>query len=92
MADSSDPRRAADYAAARLNNGIAATLAATFLALILTVGGGLSAMDNSLDFFSDGILRDAALLIAAAILLSAAALPFEWRGVFGVEKRFGFTE
>ena len=91
MADSSDPRRAADYAAARLNNGIAATLAATFLALILTVGGGLSAMDNSLDFFGDGIVRDAALLIAAAILLSAAALPFEWRGVFGVEKRFGFN-
>jgi STE24 endopeptidase len=87
--------RAADYNGAKLRLGMSRAAVGAIFALLLTVGGGLAAMYRFLPgesaFFNGGIVREVALLAAVAVLSMLISLPFEWRAVFRVEKKFGFS-
>jgi STE24 endopeptidase len=87
-----DHARAADYTVARARPAIAERYAAATLALVLTVGGGLAAIDAAagrLDL--PDLARQVATVAAFGLVTALAGLPFDaWR-TFQVEARFGFN-
>ena len=84
--------RAADYTVAQARLASAQRVFAAMLALALTVGGGIAAIDAATSRFGlDELPRQLAVVGAFGILLSLCDMPFHaWR-TFRVESRFGFN-
>jgi STE24 endopeptidase len=87
-----DQRKAADYTIARARLGRWATLVEALVKLVLTVGGGLGAVDAALSTLGWGEpWRGCLTLLTVFLLLQFVALPFAaWR-TFRIEARFGFN-
>jgi STE24 endopeptidase len=84
--------RAADYTVAQARLASVERIAAAALALALTVGGGIAAMDEASWRLGLGALpRQLAVVGSFGLLMGACGLPFEaWR-TFLVEARYGFN-
>jgi STE24 endopeptidase len=87
-----DHRRAADYTAERLRLGRLELLVDALVLLLVTVGGGLAALDRLIG--TTGLpapWHGVAVLVVLALAMAAAGLPFAWHATFRVEQRFGFN-
>jgi STE24 endopeptidase len=84
--------RAADYTAAWARFSIAERLAGAAVALALTVGGGIAAIDAAIAQLGlAGLAHRVAVVGAFALVAAAFALPFDaWR-TFRTEAAFGFN-
>jgi STE24 endopeptidase len=85
-------QKAADYTIARASIGRWDLLLDTALALVLTLGGGIDAIDalwRGAEFTPT--LHGTAVVLSTLLIVSAVGLPLSiWR-TFGVEAKFGFN-
>jgi len=86
-------RKAADYTVARMRLGIADMVVGALFVLVLTLGGGLQGIYESLAaaFDAGGLAHGVALLAAIGVLGWAVDFPFALYRTFVIEKRFGFN-
>jgi STE24 endopeptidase len=87
-----DQKKAADYTAARVRLGRWVTVVEALVKLVLTLGGGLAAVDAV--WRQTGIdepWRGACVVASVLLLLQLAGLPFSLWRTFRVEARFGFN-
>lgn len=84
--------RAADYAVAQARVASVERVGAAALALALTVGGGIAAIDSATArLVPDTLPRQLAVVAAFGLVTALCGLPFDaWR-TFRVESRFGFN-
>lgn len=84
--------KAADYTVAKTSQGTWAGLADAALVVILTVGGGIAALDAFWrGWFSGDTWSGLALAASVMVLGAVVDLPFViWR-TFGIEARYGFN-
>jgi STE24 endopeptidase len=87
-----DQQKAADYTVARAQLGRWATLVESITKLWFTVGGGLAAVDASIDQLKLSEPWHGCLLILTVFLmLQLIGLPFTLWRTFRIEARFGFN-
>jgi STE24 endopeptidase len=87
-----DQQKAADYTAARMRLGRWATVVGALLKLLLTLGGGLAAVDAV--WRHTGLAepwRGACVVATVLLLMQLIDLPFSLWRTFKVEARFGFN-
>ena len=90
--DLASHQKAADYTVASARIGRWDTLLDAGVALILTLGGGLSAIDRAWQAVHlPAVWHGTAVVLSTFLLVSLIGLPLSiWR-TFGVEARFGFN-
>src|SRR5262245_208360 len=90
--DLASHQKAADYTVASARIGRWDTLLDTAIALVLTLGGGLSAIDRAWQAAHlPAVWHGTAVVLSTFLLVSLVGLPLSiWR-TFGVEARFGFN-
>jgi STE24 endopeptidase len=87
-----DQQKAADYTAAHVALGRWATLVGALVKVLLTVGGGLAAVDALWRHSGIGEpWRGAAVIATVMLLLQLVAQPFSLWRTFRIEARFGFN-
>jgi len=87
-----DQQKAADYTMARVRLGRWATVVEAIVKLVLTVGGGLAAVDAIWRGTGLGEPWRGALVVASLLLLlQLVGLPFSLWRTFRIEARFGFN-
>ena len=87
-----DQQRAADYTAARVQLGQYATLFEALIKLLMTIGGGLAAVDSLLRHVHWSEPWHGALVVLAVLLfLQLLGLPFALWRTFRIEAQFGFN-
>jgi STE24 endopeptidase len=87
-----DQQKAADYTAARMRLGRWATVVEALVKLLLTLGGGLAAVDAV--WRHTGLAepwRGACVVATVLLLMQLIDLPFSLWRTFEVEARFGFN-
>jgi STE24 endopeptidase len=87
-----DQQRAADYTLARVRFGRWATFYGAAIKLLMTIGGGLAAIDalvHSLRWSEPW--QGALLVLSVLLLLQLLGLPFALWQTFRIEARFGFN-
>jgi STE24 endopeptidase len=90
--DLASHQKAADYTVASARIGRWDTLLDAGIALLLTLGGGLSAIDRTWQAAHlPAVWHGTAVVLSTLLLVSLVGLPLSiWR-TFGVEARFGFN-
>ncbi|HEY7753701.1 MAG TPA: M48 family metallopeptidase [Steroidobacteraceae bacterium] len=84
--------RAADYTVARANHAARQLLVGAAMLALLTVGGGIAAIDAGVRAVVPGGLAGPVAVVAATALVTMLVnLPFDAWAVFGIEARFGFN-
>jgi STE24 endopeptidase len=84
--------RAADYTVARARHAARRLLVGAAWLALLTVGGGIAAIDAAVQGAVPGELAPQLAVIAAtALSFTLLGLPFHVWSVFGIEARFGFN-
>jgi STE24 endopeptidase len=87
-----DQQKAADYTAARVGLGRWATVVEALVKLMLTLGGGLAAVDAAWRHTGLGEpWRGACVVATVLLLLQLVGLPFSLWRTFRIEARFGFN-
>ncbi|HWW31163.1 MAG TPA: M48 family metallopeptidase [Steroidobacteraceae bacterium] len=87
-----DQQRAADYTAARVKLGRYATLFEALIKLLMTIGGGLAAVDSLLRHVHwSEPWRGALVVLAVLLFLQLLGLPFALWRTFRIEAQFGFN-
>jgi STE24 endopeptidase len=87
-----DQQKAADYTSARVRLGRWATVVESLVKVLLTLGGGLAAVDTV--WRETGLgepWRGACVVATVMLLLQLVGLPFSLWRTFGIEARFGFN-
>ncbi len=85
-------RKAADYTTAKQVLGRVETVVDALLLVVLTFGGGLSALVAVTGALPIGPLwQDASLIGAVGVIGGIVSLPFSWYATFVIEERFGFN-
>jgi STE24 endopeptidase len=90
--DLASHQKAADYTIARARLSRWDLLLDTAMALVLTLGGGIDAIDalwRMVGFSS--VLHGTAVVLTTLFLISIVGLPLAWWRTFGIEARFGFN-
>lgn len=84
--------RAADYTTALARAAIAQAGVSAAILLLLTIGGGIEAIDSLVAGLGLGVVPHGVAVIAAtALALTVCGLPFDVWSTFGIEARFGFN-
>jgi STE24 endopeptidase len=87
-----DQQKAADYTAARVRLGRWAAIVEALAKVVLTLGGGLAAVDAIWRHTGLGEPWRGALVVASLLLLlQLIGLPFSLWRTFSIEARFGFN-
>jgi len=87
-----DQQKAADYTTARVRLGRWATVVEALVKLLLTLGGGLAAVDAVWRRTGlDEPWRGACVVATVLLLLQLVGLPFSLWRTFRIEARFGFN-
>jgi STE24 endopeptidase len=87
-----DQQRAADYTAARVGLGRWATLYEALIKLLMTIGGGLAALDALVRHVNLSEPWAGTLVVLCVLLfLQLLGLPFALWRTFRIEARFGFN-
>jgi STE24 endopeptidase len=87
-----DQQKAADYTSARVRLGRWATVVESLVKVLLTLGGGLAAVDTV--WRETGLgepWRGACVVATVMLLLQLVGLPFSLWRTFRIEARFGFN-
>ncbi len=85
-------QKAADYTCAKTRLEYVSVCLETSVLLILTLGGGLSALAGFwMGWSSHSILNGVMLIASTILLMTAVGLPLSYYRVFVVERRFGFN-
>jgi STE24 endopeptidase len=85
-------RKAADYTVARARFGRWVMLLDTAILLVLTLGGGIDAIDRAWGTTDwSPLWRGAGVILSIVVLTSLIELPFSIYRTFGIEARFGFN-
>ncbi|MFO1405306.1 MAG: M48 family metallopeptidase [Azonexus sp.] len=84
-------RKAAAYTVAKTRWGMVAAMADGALLLLLTLGGGLAALDRLWGGMLSGHAYGLALIFSVLAIQSVADLPFALYRQFVIEERFGFN-
>jgi len=86
-------QKAADYTVAKTRFGLFAALWGTLVLVGFTLLGGLQALSNSvLQLAGPGMLAQAGLIVAFAVISGLLDLPFDYYRQFVLEERFGFNK
>jgi len=89
----SDHQKAADYTCAKTRAGYASILLQVVLLLILTLGGGLSALSNFwAGWLSDPLAHGMVLLISTFFIIGIAEIPLSYYRTFVIEEQYGFNK
>lgn len=84
--------RAADYTIARARHSALHLVAGAVLLLVLTLAGGIAAIDAWTGWMGfTGLARGVATVGATGLVLMLAGLPFDIWSTFRIESRFGFN-
>jgi STE24 endopeptidase len=84
--------RAADYTTALTRAAMAQAAVSAAILLLLTIGGGIGAIDAWIARFGLGpVPHGVAVIAATALGLTVCGLPFDLWSTFGIEARFGFN-
>ena len=87
-----DQQKAADYTTARVRLGRWATVVEALVKVLLTLGGGLAAVDAVWRHTGLGEpWRGACVVATVMLLLQLVGLPFSLWRTFRIEARFGFN-
>lgn len=87
-------QKAADYSSAKTRLAILETVAQAILLAILTIGGGLQAVDSAWQSMlpNQEIIRGALVILSVMLISSLVDLPFDYYKSFSVDERFGFNK
>lgn len=84
--------RAADYTVARAHQAMIQLAASTTFLLVLTLAGGIAAIDAWIAGFGlVDVAQGVAVVAATMLVLILFNLPFDLWSTFGIEARFGFN-
>jgi STE24 endopeptidase len=87
-----DQQRAADYTTARARLGIASTLIETLVKFVMTIGGGLAAIDALVRHLNwREPWEGAVTVLCVGVLLQLVGLPVALWRTFRIEAHFGFN-
>lgn len=85
-------RKAADYTVALANLNRWDILFDSIIALLLTLGGGIDAIDRAWQAAGlSAVWHGTAVVLSVLLLMSALSLPLSVYRTFGIEARFGFN-
>jgi len=86
-------QKAADYTCAKTRLNYANILLETALLLVLTLGGGLNALNVFWsNWFSDPLSHGMVLILGTVLLLGLVEIPINYYRTFVIEKKFGFNK
>ena len=87
-------QKAADYSCAKTRLAMLETVASAALLLILTVGGGLQALDSMWRSMlsEQELFRGAVVILCTFAVTTLADLPFDYYRAFVIDQRFGFNK
>ena len=86
-------QKAADYTCAKTRLNYANTCLDTALILILTLGGGLNALNSFWsNWFSDPLLQGMIFILGTVLLMGLVEMPISYYRTFVIEKKFGFNK
>jgi STE24 endopeptidase len=88
-----DHQKAVRYSLAKLRLGSLNLLVETLLVAVLTIGGGIQALDSVAQTLVSGDMTRALLLIFTVLVINGlVSLPFSIFKTFVIESRFGFNK
>jgi STE24 endopeptidase len=88
-----DHQKAADYTVARVRAGLLALLIDALLLLVLTLGGGIDAINSGLhQHIDNSYLQGIALFACVGIIGFLVELPISLFRTFRIEAKFGFNK
>jgi len=86
-------QKAADYTCAKTRLNYANIFLDTVLLLILTLGGGLTALNAFWsNWFSDPLSHGMILILGTVLLMGLVEIPINYYRTFVIEKKFGFNK
>ena len=86
-------QKAADYTCAKTRLNYANIFLETALLLVLTLGGGLNALNVFWsNWFSDPLSHGMVLILGTVLLLGLVEIPINYYRTFVIEKKFGFNK
>lgn len=86
-------QKAADYTCAKTRLNYANICLDTALLLILTLGGGLNALNLFWsNWFSDPLLQGMIFILGTILLMGLVEIPISYYRTFVIEKKFGFNK
>ena len=86
-------QKAADYTCAKTRLNYANICLDTVLLLILTLGGGLNALNSFWsNWFSDPLLQGMIFILGTVLLMGFVEIPVNYYRTFVIEKKFGFNK
>ncbi len=86
-------QKAADYTCAKTRLNYANIFLDTALLLVLTLGGGLNALNVFWsNWFSDPLSHGMVLILGTVLLLGLVEIPINYYRTFVIEKKFGFNK
>ena len=86
-------QKAADYTCAKTRLNYANICLDTLLLLILTLGGGLNALNLFWsNWFSDPLLQGMIFILGTVLLMGLVEIPINYYRTFVIEKKFGFNK
>lgn len=86
-------QKAADYSVAKTRLGMISALLDAAILLLITLGGGLEALQQFwARHLSDPIWQGSALIVSLFALWALAGLPLAWYRAFVIDQRFGFNK
>ncbi len=86
-------QKAADYTCAKTRLNYANICLDTALLLILTLGGGLNALNLFWsNWFSDPLLQGMIFILGTILLMGLVEIPISYYRAFVIEKKFGFNK
>ena len=86
-------QKAADYTCAKTRLNYANICLDTVLLLILTLGGGLNALNLFWsNWFSDPLLQGMIFILGTVLLMGLVEIPINYYRTFVIEKKFGFNK
>ncbi|HEV7929759.1 MAG TPA: M48 family metallopeptidase [Nitrosospira sp.] len=86
-------QKAADYTCAKTRIGYLSMFLEAAVLLLLTLGGGLTALaDFWSSRLSDPIMHGTALILSTVMLMGAVGIPVSYYRAFVIEEQFGFNK
>jgi STE24 endopeptidase len=87
-------QKAADYSVAKSRLNLKETATSAIVLLLLTLGGGLQAIDTfwQAAIGSHPMLAGVAVILSAVLITSIAEIPFDYYKTFTIDQRFGFNK
>ena len=86
-------QKAADYTCAKTRLNYANICLDTLLLLILTLGGGLNALNSFWsNWFSAPLLQGMIFILGTVLLMGLVEIPINYYRTFVIEKKFGFNK